>query len=92
MGMLQEEHLSDLTLREQFRAYWNAGQFSQAYAILQDSQFDDKAVKAETFNELTDGIYELETQSDPTFKQYKIVVSATPPADLDVGKIYFQTV
>lgn len=86
----QNLHLSDVNLNTQFKQYMSAGQYEAALAILQNDQLTDKTVVAALFNYVTRRLIEVQSTSDPTFKQDVIKVSTTPPADIISGQVYFK--
>lgn len=89
--MIQEIHLSDETLRENYMSSWESN-FSQATTILNNSQLNNKKMVAEVFNNITSYILTLENNSDPTFKSNRIIVSTSAPSGLSSGSIWFQQV
>ena len=86
----QEMHLSDVDLNTQFKQYMSTGQYEAALAILQNDQLTDKTVVASLFNYVTGRIVEIQSTSDPTFKQDKIKVTTQPPAGMTSGQVYFK--
>ena len=86
----QDLHLSDVDLNTQFKQYMAAGQYEAALAILQNDQLTDKMVVAALFNYVTSRIVEVQSMSDPTFKQDVIRVATQPPAGMTSGQVYFK--
>ena len=86
----QDLHLSDVDLNTQFKQYMSAGQYEAALAILQNNQLTDKTVVAALFNYVTSRIVEVQSTSDPTFKQDVIKVAIQPPAGITSGQVYFK--
>ena len=86
----QDLHLSDVDLNAQFKQYMSAGQYEAALAILQNNQLTDKTVVAALFNYVTSRIVEVQSTSDPTFKQDVIKVATQPPAGITSGQVYFK--
>ena len=86
----QDMHLSDVDLNTQFKQYMSTGQYEAALAILQNDQLTDKTVVASLFNYVTGRIVEIQSTSDPTFKQDKIKVTTQPPAGMTSGQVYFK--
>lgn len=86
----QDLHLSDVGLNTQFKRYMAAGQYEAALTILQNDQLTDKTVVAALFNYVTSRIVEVQSTSDPTFKQDKIKVATEPPAGMTSGQVYFK--
>ena len=66
----------------------NNGDYTSAWALV--SGQDNMAVIAAMFNLLFEKIVETEQLNDPTFKADRIETSPTPPANLQVGQIYFE--
>lgn len=89
--MIEEIHLSDKTLRNDFISYWNDNDYSSAYQLLSNSQLNNKKLIAALFNSLTNAIVTLENNDDPTFKEYRIEVSSEPPSGLSSGQLWFQS-
>ena len=90
MTKYQDLHLSNVDLNTQFKQYMSAGQYESALAILQNDQLTDKTVVAALFNYVTSRIVEVQSMSDPTFKQNKIKVATEPPAGMTKGQVYFK--
>lgn len=90
MTKYQNMHLSDVELNKQFKQYMSAGNYDAALAILQNDQLTDKTVIAALFNYVTSRIIEVQSTSDPTFKQDRIVISTTPPSGMTSGQVYFK--
>lgn len=86
----QDMHLSDVDLNAQFKQYMSAGQYKAALAILQNDQLTDKTVVAALFNYVTNRLVEVQSTSDPTFKQDIIKVATQPPAGITSGQVYFK--
>lgn len=86
----QDLHLSDVDLNTQFKQYMSAEQYEAALAILQNDQLTDKTVMAGLFNYVTGRIVEVQSISDPIFKQDKIKVATQPPAGITSGQVYFK--
>ena len=90
MTKYQDIHLTDVDLNTQFKQYMSAGQYEEALAILQNDQLTDKTVVAALFNYVTGRLVEVQSISDPTFKQDKIKVVTQPPAGMTSGQVYFK--
>lgn len=90
MTKYQDLHLSDVDLNTQFKQYMEAGQYNAALAILQNDQLTDKTVIAALFNYVINRIVEVQSTSDPTFKQDKIKVAKEPPTGMTKGQVYFK--
>ena len=89
MTKYQDIHIDDVGLNIQFKQYMSAGQYEAALAILQNNQLTDKTVIAVLFNYVTGRIVEVQSTSDPTFKDNKIKVASTAPSGLVSGNVYF---
>lgn len=87
----QDIQIPDETLRNQFINYWQTGSYSEALALLSNTQLTNKLNVALIWNDLTNLIVQCENLNDPTFKSNKIQVSQTPPT-LISGEVYFQTI
>ena len=90
MMKYQDLHLSDVDLNAQFKQYMSAGQYEAALAILQNAQLTDKTIVAALFNYVTIRIVEVQSTSDPVFKQDKIKVATQPPSGMTSGQVYFK--
>ena len=86
----QDIRLSDVDLNTQFKQYMVAGQYEAALAILQNDQLTDKTLVAALFNYMTWRLVEVQSPSDPTFKQDKIKVATQPPTGMTSGQVYFK--
>ena len=86
----QDIRLSDVDLNTQFKQYMAAGQYEAALAILQNDQLTDKTLVAALFNYVTWRLVEVQSPSDPTFKQDVIKVATQPPAGMTSGQVYFK--
>lgn len=86
----QDMHLSDVDLNTQFKQYMSAGQYEAALAILQNDQLTDKTVVVALFNYVTNRLVEVQSTSDPIFKQDIIKVATQPPAGITSGQVYFK--
>lgn len=90
MTKYQDLHLTEVDLNTQFKQYMAAGQYEAALAILQNDQLTDKTVVAALFNYVTNRLVEVQSMSDPTFKQDIIKVATQPPAGITSGQVYFK--
>ena len=86
----QDIHLEDKALWNQLQTAWEQGNYTAALNALKNTSLSDKQLNAEAINALTSALLALQSQSDPTFKVDKIVVSTEPPTDLADGKVYFK--
>ena len=89
MTKYQDIHIDDVGLNSQFKQYMSAGQYEAALAILQNNQLTDKTVISALFNYVTGRIVEVQSTSDPTFKDNKIKVASTTPSGMTSGNVYF---
>ena len=85
----QDIQLTDESLRTQYVNYWITDNYTNALALLQNSQFTDKVNNATMWNSITNTLTNAENLSDPTFKSDRIQVASTPPT-LTSGEVYFQ--
>lgn len=90
MTKYQDMHLADVELNKQFKQYMSAGQYDAALAILQNDQLTDKTVIAALFNCVTSRIVEVQSTSDPTFKQDRIKIAYLAPSGMTKGQVYFR--
>lgn len=90
--MIEELHLSDETLRNNYMQNWESGNYSTCISILQNEQLTNKKMIAAIFNNITSGIVDLENNSDPTFKTDKIIVSSVAPSGLSSGSLWFEEI
>ena len=87
----QDIQLTDESLRTQYVNYWITDNYTNALALLQNSQFTDKVNNATMWNSITTDLTNVENLSDPTFKSDRIQVASTPPT-LTSGEVYFQII
>ena len=90
MTKYQDLHIDDVELNSQFKQYMAAWQYSEALAVLENAQLTDKTVVAALFNYVTGRIVEVQSTSDPTFKDDNIKVASTAPSGLVSGNVYFK--
>ena len=90
--MIEELHLSDENLRENYIQNWKSGNYSNCISILQNEQLNNKKLIAEVFNIITSAILALENNSDPTFKEDKIILSPNAPSGLSSGSVWFEEI
>lgn len=90
--MLEEIHLPDNTLRNNFIQYWNENDYANCLTILEESQLNNKKLVANIFNLITSFIVDLENNSDSSFKTNKIIVSSNAPSGLSSGDIWFEEI
>lgn len=88
LEVLQDIHLSDKELWQEFRYLWDNGAYITAIQLLnQNQQLATKYVTAEWMTTLGNLVYTLENL--PIDFKKKIIVSYLPP-ELEVGDIWFQ--
>lgn len=90
MTKYQDMHLSDVELNTQFKQYMENGQYADALNILKNDQLTDKTIVGALFNYVTARIIDVQSISDPAFKQDRIKIAKTPPADMKKGQVYFK--
>lgn len=90
--MIEELHLSDMTLRNNYIQNWKSGNYNNCISILQNGQLNNKKLIAEIFNSITSEIVSLENNSDPTFKANRIIVSTVAPSGLSSGSVWFEEI
>lgn len=90
--MIEEIHLSDSTLRNNYVEDWKQNNYEDASEILNSIQLNNKKLVAKVFNDITTFIVNLENNSDPSFKSNKIVVSEIAPTGLSSGSVWFQEI
>lgn len=90
--MIEEIHLSDSTLRNNYVEDWEQNNYEDASEILNNTQLNNKKLVAQVFNDITTFIVNLENNSDPSFKSNKIIVSETAPTGLSSGSVWFQEI
>lgn len=86
----QDIQLVDVSLWNQIQAAWDQGNYNHVVNLVQNSQLIDKTTLAAVLNALTDSIVNVENLNDPDFLKHLIQVSATPPAGLEQGQVYFE--
>ena len=90
--MIEEIHLSDSTLRNNYVEDWEQNNYEDASEILNNTQLNNKKLVAQVFNDITAFIVNLENNSDPSFKSDRIIVSETAPTGLSSGSVWFQEI
>lgn len=90
--MIEEIHLSDSTLRNNYVEDWEQNNYEDASEILNNTQLNNKKLVAKVFNDITTFIVNLENNSDPSFKSDRIIVSETAPTGLSSGSVWFQEI
>lgn len=90
--MIEEIHLSDSTLRNNYVEDWEQNNYEDASEILNNTQLNNKKLVAQVFNDITTFIVNLENNSDPSFKSNRIIVSETAPTGLSSGSVWFQEI
>lgn len=90
--MIEEIHLSDKTLRDDFIQDWEDGDYASCITILQNEQLVNKGLIASILNDITSYILILENNSDPNFKSDRIVVSQSAPSGLSSGSVWFEEI
>ena len=90
MMKYQDLHLFDVDLNTQFKQYVANGRYVDALNILKNDQLTDKTIVGALFNYVTARIIDVQSTSDPTFKQDRIKIAKTPPADMKKGQVYFK--
>lgn len=88
--LLQDIHLGDENFWGEFQYYWKNSNYRKALEVLTDNQqLVTKYVSADWLNSLTALVYQLEILPDNLNKK-QIKTSFYPPANLEVGDIWFQ--
>lgn len=91
MTLLQDIHYTDNNFWTDLLNCWNTKNYVRAVRLLEENQeLTSKYVNAAWFNVLTNNIYSLETQSDPSFKNDKIQVGYDLPTDISIGSVFFE--
>lgn len=90
--MIEEIHLSDSTLRNNYVEDWEQNNYEDASEILNNTQLNNKKLVAQVFNDITTFIVNLENNFDPSFKSNRIIVSETAPTGLSSGSVWFQEI
>lgn len=89
--LLQDIHYTDNNFWTDLLNCWNTKNYARAVRLLEENQeLTSKYVNAAWFNLLTNNIYYLETQSDPSFKNDKIQVGYDLPTDISIGSVFFE--
>ena len=81
--------LTDKELWGQFQSFYQNGDYANALALLQNTQFVNKALTADVLNALTDYIVQIENTSDSSFKQDRIPCQAEQPVQ-NTGEVWFE--
>ena len=81
--------LTDKELWAQFQSLYKSGDYTNALAMLQNTQLKNKALTADILNALTDYIVQVEQLSDSTFKTDKILCQVNQPTQ-STGQVWFE--
>ena len=81
--------LTDKELWGQFQSFYQNGDYANALALLQNTQFVNKALTADVLNALTDYIVQIENTSDSSFKQDRIPCQDEKPVQ-NTGEVWFE--
>ena len=90
--MFQEINLSDRASRQTLVDAWENNNYTQVQIALQPFVTKQKAAVASVFNDITNAVYELENNSDPTWKADRIQVASSAPSGLANGEVYFELI
>lgn len=85
----QDIHIDDKSIWNQFQQYMAQEQYSTALSLLSNPQLANKAIIATIFNKITSQLTDLQNNSDPTFKQDKILCQPQPPVNIQAGEVWF---
>ena len=91
--MIQDIHLSDRDLWEQFYRYWINGQYQDALNVLQNSQLSEKYFNATMINNIQSILVELQETGleNIDWKKNQIIkLAEEPPENMYNGEVYFQ--
>lgn len=88
----QDIHNADRELWQQFYSLCNEGKYDEAKTLYVDNltQLTDKRFLNSCYAVCALNLTYLQKLEDSTFKQDKIQVSETPPANMTTGQIYFK--
>ena len=81
--------LTDKELWAQFHSLYKSGDYASALAMLQNTQFNNKALTADILNALTDYIVQVEQLNDSSFKADRIPCQVNRPTQ-STGQVWFQ--
>lgn len=91
MTLLQDIHYTDNDFWTELQNCWADKNYVRALNLLESNQeLISKYVNSAWFNSLTDNIYNLEIQSDPSFKNDKIQVGYELPTGIQNGEIFYE--
>lgn len=91
MTLLQDIHYTDNDFWTELQSCWVNKNYVRALNLLESNQeLTSKYVNSVWFNLLTNSIYNLETQSDPSFKSDKIQVGYELPTGIQNGEIFYE--
>lgn len=85
----QDIHLSDAELWEQFKEYYQQGEYGAAIALLNNSQLAKKGLTATVLNSVNDLVVQIQNTSDPSFKADKIPCQTNQPTQT-AGEVWFK--
>lgn len=88
----QDIQIQDKEEWENLQSLWANGRYTEAIAVLEEASIKYKWLDANTFNELTNFIVQVENLNDPSFKSNLPLTAPNPPQNPSNGNIWFQTV
>lgn len=87
---VQDIHIEDKELWAQFQEKYKAGNYTEAWTLIADTQFNNKKDVASVWNGIASDLVYVQGLNDPDFDKNKIKVSAELPADIKDGEVWFQ--
>ena len=81
--------LTDKELWAQFQSLYKSSDYTNALAMLQNTQLKNKALTADILNVLTDYIVQVEQLNDSSFKADKIPCQVNQPTQ-STGQVWFE--
>lgn len=88
----QDLQIDDVTLWNQLKQLWQAGNYTQALNVLQNTSLATKWQNADNINTLTTELVRLQNQNDPNFKINNPVTSFSSPASPNRNKLWFEVI
>lgn len=87
---IQDLHIEDKDLWAQFQEKYKAGNYTEAWQLIADTQFNNKKNIESIWNGVTSDLVYVQGLNDEDFGKNKIRVATEMPTDIEDGQIWFQ--
>lgn len=91
LHIYEDIHTPDLEEKQDFFEAWNNAEYSNAYAQLQNSTFNNKKMEAAALNTICDELEALQENTGGDAEDNDVIqVGLEPPEDMKVGQVFFK--